>query len=270
LHHEGFAAALAARLSPFLRGEFTLTLAGIQTLPYQEMTQNWSEPAHLTLFKTEPLRGVAILKIPARMGLCMVDRLMGGPGQPGDTEHEMSAIENALLEQVAQLAAAEWCGHCAAYKDLKPVLLGHESNARFLQTAAPQAGMLLVSLDSSLGECREQIQMGFPFAALEPLIAQLAQNTELDTEPAAAPAPPPARRWNARFDDVKIAVSAEWQGTEVTAREVLQLRVGDVLRMETPSSERVQVRLGDGAKFQGRLGAVAGKWAVELTEVVKH
>jgi len=100
LRHEGFAEALAARLSLFLRAELTLALSGIQSLTYQRMTESWPEPAHFTLFKTEPLRGVSILQIPTPLGLCIADRLMGGSGCSGPVRQEMGAIENALLEQV--------------------------------------------------------------------------------------------------------------------------------------------------------------------------
>jgi len=268
LHHEGFASALAARLSLFLRAEMTLALAGIQALPYQRMTESWPDPAHLTLFKTEPLRGVSILQIPTPLGLSIVDRLMGGSGQSGPAGQEMGAIENALLEQVAQMVAAEWCAHAAPLQPLKPVLLGHESNARFLQTAPPQAAMLVVALDATLGDCREQIQIGFPLAALEPLLRRLAAATE----PAPAPEPEPSApcAWNPRFDEVRIAVTGAWHGWEVAAREVLNLKVGDVLRMDPASARQVEVRVGGRAKFQGRPGLVAGNWAVELTDVVKH
>ena len=177
LHHQAFAAALATRLSLLLRADLTLALAGIQVLPYQSMTESWPDPAHFTLFKTEPLRGVSILRIPAPLGLSIVDRLMGGSGRPASARQEMGAIENALLEQVAQVATAEWCGHAAPLQELKPVLLGQEANARYLQTAPPQAPMLLVALDASLDNCREQIHLAFPFAALEPLLRRLAANS---------------------------------------------------------------------------------------------
>lgn len=272
LHQEAFAADLAARLSLFLRAEFSVALAGVHTAAYEQMTESWPEPAHLTLFKTEPLRGVSILEIPTRLGMCIVDRLMGGPGEAPADRSELSAIESALLEQVAQIVTQEWCGHCAHLKELKPVVLGYENNARFLQTAPPQSTMLVVALDAALGDCRQQIQIGFPFGALEPLIRQLCQNSEIEpgepSAPAAAAAGP--RRWNPCFDNLCVPVTAEWRGLEVAAREVLKLKVGDVLRIEAPTAQHVQVRVGDNGKFQGRLGAVAGRWAVELTEVVKH
>ena len=265
-HHQAFAAALAARLCLFLRAEVTLALAGIQLLPYQRLTESWPDPAHFTLFKTEPLRGVSILRIPAPLGLSIVDRLMGGSGRPAPARQEMGAIENALLEQVAQVVAAEWCGQAAPLQELKPVLLGQEGNARFLQTAPPQAPMLLVALDASLDDCREQIQIAFPFAALEPLLRRLA--ADLDAAP--PPEPPAPCAWNPCFDDVRIPVTGAWHGCEVPAREVLHLKVGDVLRIHPAAARQVEVRLGGRPKFQGRPGLVAGCWAVELTEVVKH
>jgi flagellar motor switch protein FliM len=268
LHHEGFAAALATRLSLFLRAEVTLALAGIQGLPYQRMTESWPDPAHLTLFKTEPLRGVSILQIPTPLGLCIVDLLMGGSGRSGPAGQEMGAIENALLEQVAQMVAAQWCAQAAPLQELKPVLLGYESSARFLQTAPPQSAMLVVALDATLGDCRDQIQIGFPFAALEPLLRRLA--AQMETAPAPEPEPSAPCAWNPCFDDVRIAVTGAWHGWEVAAREVLHLKVGDVLRMDPEAARQVEVRLGGHAKFQGRPGLVAGNWAVELTEFVKH
>jgi flagellar motor switch protein FliM len=127
--------------------------------------------------------------------------------------------------------------------------------------------MLVVALDAALCDCREQIQIGFPFAALEPLLRRLAAKLE----PASAPAPEPSApsAWDPRFDEVRIAVTGAWQGWEVAAREVVNLKVGDVLRMDPAAARQVEVRVGGRAKFEGRPGLVAGKWAVELTGVVK-
>src|ERR1700691_339518 len=85
MHQEEFVNALAARLSLYLRLEFSLKLTGLQTVAYGKLAQSWSTPSHLTLFKVEPLRGVSILEIPPLLGLCIVDRLMGGPGQAAES-----------------------------------------------------------------------------------------------------------------------------------------------------------------------------------------
>jgi flagellar motor switch protein FliM len=84
-----------------------------------------------------------------------------------------------------------------------------------------------------------------------------------------APAAPAPAKWNRVMDDVALPVTAEWQGLEVTARDVLNLKVGDVLQISPQVAREVYLRLGDISKFNGRLGTVNGQWAVELTQAVK-
>jgi flagellar motor switch protein FliM len=267
-HETQFLNAMEARVALFLRVEFPLKLAGIQVLSYQKLTEGWTGPTHLTLFKTEPLRGVSILEIPIHLGLTIVDRLLGGPGRVEESGRELSEIEKALLEQIVQIILEEWCGNWAAIKPLKPALLGCESSGRFLQTAPPQTNMLALALDASLGDCRGQIQLAFSYAAMEPLLRQLCGGSELPAEAPALPTAPPAK-WNNSLDDVALPVTAEWQGLELSARDILHLKVGDVLQVNPQLARQVTLRLGELSKFNGRLGTVAGRWAVELTQAAK-
>jgi flagellar motor switch protein FliM len=267
-HETQFINAMEARVALFLRVEFPVQLAGIEVLSYQKLTEAWTGPTHLTLFKTEPLRGVSVLDIPIRLGLTIVDRLLGGPGQAEETERELSEIEKALLEQIVQIILEEWCNNWAVIKPMKAALLGCESSGRFLQTAPPQTNMLTLAFDARLGECKGQIQLAFPYAMLEPLLRQLCGGSELPAEAPVSPAPAPVK-WNRCLDDVALPVTAEWQGLELSARDILHLKVGDVLQVNPQLARQVILRLGDLPRFNGRLGTVAGRWAVELTEIAK-
>jgi flagellar motor switch protein FliM len=266
-HETQFLNALEARVELFLRSEFPLKLAGIQIVSYQKLTEGWAAPTHLILFKAEPLRGVSVLEIPLPLGLTIVDRLLGGPGRIEPTTREISEIEKALLDQIVQVILEEWCNNWAVIKPLKPTLLGCESNGRFLQTAPPQTNMLTLAIDARLGDCTGQIKLAFPYAALEPCLRQLCGGSESAAE-TPAPAPPAPAKWNRCLDDVALPVTAEWQGLELSARDVLHLKVGDVLQISPQLAQQVCLRLGEISKFNGRLGTLAGHWAVELTQAI--
>jgi flagellar motor switch protein FliM len=220
----------------------------------------------LTLFKAEPLRGVAILDIPVLFGLTIVDRLMGGAGKGEETPRELSEIETALLGQIVQMILEEWCNNWARLKQLKPAQLGCESNGRFLQTSPPDTNMLVLSIDARSGEAAGQLKLAFQYSALETLLRQLAPEAD---GPADAPAPVQTAgpKWNRIMDDMQLPITAEWQAPDLLARDVLHLKVGDVLPIG-PQTIQVSVRLGDVSKFQGRLGTAGGHWAVELTKPV--
>ena len=106
MRHEQFVSSLAARLAIFLRLEVTIQLTKLQIVGYQQFTENLPNPTHITLFHTDPLKGVGLLVIPPRLGLALVDRLLGGPGQMPDEARELSEIEVALIDQIATLVLA--------------------------------------------------------------------------------------------------------------------------------------------------------------------
>jgi flagellar motor switch protein FliM len=220
----------------------------------------------------EPLHGVSMLGISSHLGLCMVDSLMGGPGCVPPTDQEMSEIEKVLLEQSVQPILDEWCGHWSSVKELKPVILGYESNDGFIQTTPPETPMLAVSMEAGFGGGRGQIQMGLPYAAVDPLIRRYCKSaaTMTNSTPTAPPPPATTWKWNSCFDDVCVPVTAEWEGLEMTAREILALKVGDVLPLDLQRAQQINVRVAEMLRFQGRPGTLAGQWAVELTQVVNR
>jgi len=195
-----------------------------------------------------------------------VDRLLGGPGHSVNANRDLSDIEGALLDEALVLILNDWCNQWQKMQELRPVVLGHETAPRFMHTSAHDTVMLVLSMEATLGDCVELMQMAFPYFTIEPLVRQLAAvaSPEKETTPRAIPEP----RWNAEYDHVSITVTAQWQGLEMTMRGLGTLKPGEILLLDPHCAERVQVNLAEIPKFHGRLGTRAQKWAVELTEII--
>jgi flagellar motor switch protein FliM len=266
--HEEFIRLLAARLSMYLRLEVGIGLPKMQTIAYEKFIEGLSDPTYLTLFKAEPMRGISILEIPPRLGLTLVDRLLGGSAQAVNFERELSEIEVALLDQVIQIILEEWCHQWHSLLDLHPVVLAHESIGRFLQIVPGDTAMFVLSAEVRVGDCLDQLQMVFPCSALEPLVGRLTKNLNAGANET-PPGLPPALQWNQNLAEITIPVTAEWHGIEITARQVAQFKVGDVLELGPGCADHVQLRLANLPKFIGRLGTRGNHWAVETIEVIK-
>ncbi|MBE7504539.1 MAG: FliM/FliN family flagellar motor switch protein [Verrucomicrobiales bacterium] len=263
LRHEDFIRTLAADLSIYLRVEFGLRMAKLQTLSYQKLVDNLPNPSHLTLFKAEPLKGICLLDLHPHLGLTIVDRLLGGPGHSVHASRDLSDLETALLDEVVHLILNDWCNQWQKLQDLRPVVLGHETTPRFLHTAAHDTVMLVLSLEASLGDCLEPIQLAFPYFTLEPLVRQLASLTTPEKDVGTATTGQP--RWRPDYNDIPVSITAEWRNLEIPVRSLAQLRPGDLLALEPECFEQVVVSLAGQPKFHGRLGTRDTRWAVELT-----
>jgi len=204
------------------------------------------------------------LIIPPKLGLTLVDRLLGGAGQATEEARDLSEIEIALIDQVASIIIGEWCNHWPEMRGLQPVLLGHENNSRYLQTATPDMAMLILTLDGGIGEQSEMIQIVFPYTTVEPLMRLLSPSLPgAESPPARASRP----KWNAEFDDVTVPVVAEWHGLKMSAGEISKLKVGDMIALDPACAAQVHLRLSEVPKFIGRPGTSGGKWAVQLTTI---
>jgi flagellar motor switch protein FliM len=262
LLHEDFIRYLSARLSLYLRMEFGLKMAKLTTVTFSKFTDSLPNPTHISLFKVEPLVGVGILDINPRLALTIADRLLGGRGHSVKAERYLTEIEIALIEDVIIILLEEWCGQWKAEQELRPSVIGHENNGRFLQTSPRDAIMLAMALECNFGDCSEQIQIGVPYYTIEPVVKKMQARRQKDT---AVTQNVKRAEWQPAYDRITVPVRAEWDAFEITLREISNLRVGDVLEMKPSLCAETRIMLNGTAKFLGTAGLDSDRVAVQLT-----
>lgn len=262
LLHEDFIRYLSARLSLYLRMEFGLKMAKLTTVAYSKFTEALPNPTHLCLFKVEPLIGVGILDVNPRLALTIADRLLGGRGHSVKAERYLTEIEIALVEDVIVILLEEWCAQWKTEQELRPVIIGHENNGRFLQTSTKDAIVLAMTLEANFGDCSEQIQIGLPYYTIEPVVKKMQVRRQMDT---AIPQNKKRASWQASYDRITVPVRAEWQALELSLREICSLAVGDVIEMQPAILADTRVLLNGMPIFVGTVGLDADRVAVQLT-----
>ena len=262
LLHEDFIRYLSARLSLFLRMEFGLKMARLTTLSYTKFTDSLPSPTHICLFKAEPLVGVGILDINPRLALTIADRLLGGRGHSVKAERYLTEIEIALLEDIIAIILEEWCRQWKSEEDLRPTILAHENNGRFLQTAPKDAIVLALTLEVNFGDCSEQVQIGVPYYTIEPIVKKMQARRQKDStvtvvEKTAA--------WQATYNSICMPVRAQWDAFEVSLREIVSLRVGDTIELPAELFQQTKILLNGTPKFIGAVGLDSDRVAVQIT-----
>jgi len=259
--HEDFIRYLAARLALVLRMECVLKMTRLTTLTYGRFTENLPSPAHICLFKAEPLLGVGVLDLNPRLALTLVDRMLGGRGHSVKTERYLTEIETALLEDVLNVVLEEWCGQWKGGPELHPQIIGHESNGRYLQTSPRDAVVLVLTVEFSFGDCSELMQIGVPYYTIEPLVKAVESRRHKQSE---APAPTLPPSWRPVYEQIQIPVRAEWVGASLPVREIASLKVGDVLELPVGIIDETIILLSGTPKFGGTVGLDGDRVAVTI------
>jgi flagellar motor switch protein FliM len=263
MRHEDFISSLAARLSIHMGMELSLQMSKLEAVPFQSFTDGLSNPTYLSVLKLHPLAGIGLLDIPPRLGLCMVDRELGGPGRTLEETLQIGKIEARLLGQVVDLIVQEWCGTWRDILEVRPTVLGTESNSRFLTTSEPSTVMLVVGVEMRFTDTAETMQLAFPHPMLEPLTLKLNAGANGRDKPGAA-VPAALPRWNPLFDDIQIQLQAELPEIQLPAGQVARLQPGDVLNIPADLMSQVRLRLADHPGFVGTLGVSSQRRAVRI------
>src|SRR5207253_1507985 len=81
--HETFARQFATVLSTSLRVVCQVGMGTLEQRSYAEYTDALSNPSYIATFSAHPLPGGALLAMPLELVMCIVDRMLGGPGTGG-------------------------------------------------------------------------------------------------------------------------------------------------------------------------------------------
>jgi flagellar motor switch protein FliM len=129
--------------------------------------------------------------------------------------------------------------------------------------------MLVLSLSIRMGEASSPIVLALPYPMIDPLLQKLEPPRP---QSQAAPAATPARsyKWNSQLDEVPVALSAHWNGLQITARELINLKVGDLLPVDSRNLNQVEVRMSGVPKFTARLGTRGPSWALEFLSSITN
>jgi flagellar motor switch protein FliM len=268
MRHEDFVRSLAARLSVHLRLEVGLKMMRLEAVPFEKLQEDFANPTHLTLFKLDPLKGTCLLEILPQLAGSLVDRELGGVGECSEGDRPLTEIECRILSRIIEMSIGEWCLTWSDLLNLKPVMLGHESNGASIQNFHGDTVMLIVGIEMQVGDVIKPIHFAFPYATMEPLIQKLTADADTEIK-ALAKAAPKVPKWNPLHDDINIKVTAEFPGLKITAKELGNLKAGDVITLEPEVFHHVRISLAKKQKFVATAGKCGSVWAAKITKAIE-
>src|SRR4030043_586917 len=224
--HETFARLTTTALSAQLRALVGVHVASVDQLTYEEFIRSIPNPTTLAVIDMEPLKGNAVLEIDPSITFAVIDKLFGGIGE-GDTklQRELTEIESAVIEGVIVRVLGNLREAWSNVIDLRPRLGRIEVNPQFAQIVPPSDMVVLVTLETKIGEVEGMMNFCIPYITIEPVISKLSgqywyssvrkgtttENLMIIKE---------------RLNNVYVNIIVEVGQIEVKVRDVLALKIG--------------------------------------------
>src|SRR5574344_2332833 len=267
--HETFARLTTTSLSAQLRSLVHVHVASVDQLTYEEFIRSIPTPTTLAVINMDPLKGNAILEIDPAITFSMIYRLFGGTGQGTKVQRDLTDIESSVMEGIIVRILANMREAWTQVIDLRPRLGQIETNPQFAQIVPPSEMVVLVTLETKVGDEEGMMNFCIPYLTIEPIISKLSSQFWFSS----------VRRNSTtqylstikgQLSSVDMDVVADIGTINLSIRDVLALRVGDVVRLSNVKvGDPLSLNVGNKKKFYCQPGVVGKKMAVQITGKVE-
>ena len=263
--HEGFSREFGAGLSSMLRTIIEVKLISVDQLTYSEFVFSLENPTCFNLLRSKGLEGHIILDLNPSILFPIIDRLLGGGRDPRQAfpNRPLTDIEKRLVSRITDLAVRgldnAWANLCQLGLQVTQV----ESNPQLVQIVPPNEVIVLVSFEISLGEMRGIMNLCIPFNTIEPLVGKLSSDSWTAYTKRFAD-PRHTLSLQTSIGQAKVEMLVHLASTTITAKELADLAIGDVIMTDKPVSQGLEILIESRPMFLGSPGAYKNHKAVQI------
>ncbi|CAA7602961.1 Flagellar motor switch protein FliM signature [Acididesulfobacillus acetoxydans] len=267
--HDNFCRALTTYLSAHLHSVIETRVLSMEQITYDEFIRSLPNPTILGIFTLEPLEGTLLLEISPALAFAIIDLILGGLGQGGEKNRDLTEIERTIIErrlsQMVALFGESWAEVYATH----PHFVALETNPQFTQIIAPNEMVMLVTLQISVGETVGMINVCLPYLVLEPILDKLSSFL-LFAAQAKVSSAVEVEAIRRQIERAKVDLHVLLGQTQISVRELVDLAPGDVIPLDQEVEAPLPVFVGAFRKFRGVPGLHGEHLALKLTEVVEE
>lgn len=227
-------------LTTGLRTLSVMSLIQVDEMTYDEYLSGLPEASVSAVLSMEPLQGKALLSMDLGTLLVMIDHLLGGNGTESQPERALTDIEQSLARHaIFGRVLRELAYAFETIAMTKPALLALESNAQFVQAAAPTDPTVVARMQLVLGERTSTADLCLPYAMLAPALEAVNQSADRGEKLRLRSAA--AARTTQRLNDVEVDVSIRFDPLRLPSSQIGRLNVGDVLNLGHRTSKPLAI-----------------------------
>ncbi len=268
LIHDRFARSCSASFSAYLRTMSEVNLVSVDQFTYFEFLMSLPDPTCLSVLSMAPLEGNAALEINPSIVFPIVDKLLGGPGQPLAEIREISDIEYRIIDGVIKRALQDLQEAWAQAIDVKIAVVESETSPQLIQIAAPNEPVVLVTFEIKFSELSGMMNLCVPSRMLEPEIHRFTQDWY---SVSALSRPEEVGLWiDELLNEIPLPVTVSLGKSKLVVKDVVDLEEGDVVILENRTYTPLTVEVNGVPKFIASVGEHAHKRAVKIVSRIER
>lgn len=230
--NERFARLFRIGLSNFIGHSPEISIGPVRLLKFGEFIRNLHIPTNLNIIQAKPLRGNGLFIFDLNLVFLVVDNMFGGDGRfhTRVEGREFTQTEQRIIQKMIVVAFESYEKSWENVHPLKFGFVRSEMNPQFANIAAPKETVIVTTFDIELGGNGGAFHICLPCALFEPikdLLYNSMPSEHISTD----------QRWlqllSKQVQSANIELVATLGQASVTLGQVLKMRIGDIVPLET-------------------------------------
>ncbi|MDR2689703.1 MAG: flagellar motor switch protein FliM [Azoarcus sp.] len=259
LINERFARYLRIGLFNYMHRNVEVSVGPIKVQKYAEFVRNLVVPTNLNLILAKPLRGTGLMVFDPNLVFLVIDNMFGGDGRfhTRVEGRDFTPTEQRIIQGLLGVAFTEYSKAWAPVFALEFEYVRSEMNSQFANIATPSEIVVSTNFTLEMGDAQSEMHVCFPYSMLEPirdLLYSTMQSDHLTQD----------KRWvtllSQELQGVEIELVCNLGSAQASLRDIVNMRVGDVIPLDVPSLLQTEV---DGIPvFECRSGSHNHQYAI--------
>lgn len=252
--NERFARGVAAALGPVMRRKFEVSVSP-STIKSAERAERPESDLVLRI-DVEPLGLTAFAAVDNSLALMLIDGFMGAPvAEEAPEARELTEIEASILEALHPVLSGQLTVAWADTRALTFAVAEQRNGLRRNHLRGTDA-LAAATTRFASGAVAGEMELLFPLD-----LVALISGAPAPTAKAPVGAPTPEEILK-RLNDATVEVEAALEGSTIKLSDLLELRGGDLLRLEAAVDHPLEVRINGESRLRGSLSADGRKRAL--------
>lgn len=266
---EHYGRLLSTNLPVYLRKNVQIEVMNSEAVTYHEFSNALSNPVLLGIINFAPLQGSIIIEMATNLGYAIVDRMLGGRGEPMEKIRDFSEIELLIMERIFNVCVNLLHEPWQNVVEIQPRLERIETNSQYAQIISPSEMIAIITINVKIGDVEGLMNVCLPYITVEDVIdklntkywyANMQQYDETDYADAI----------EILIRKAQIPVKAVLGNSVISVADFSMIQVGDIIRLNRKTEDELDVYVGNIRKFTALPGASGDNYAVRVTEVVRE
>jgi flagellar motor switch protein FliM len=265
---KNFGHLLSNYLMGTLRASCDAEVLSIEEISFSEFNNSVPSPVIVAIINTSPFMGSFIMEMSKEISYSIISRVLGGTKEIASEGRQFTEIELAIIERVLWESLRNFDEAWVKIMEVNSVLEKVETSMQFAQIVDMNEPVLMVTLNVTIGSESGLVGFVLPHQALEPFTKKLSTKQMYSMNPNKRIETNPETIANA-ISRTDVTISAIFNPTAATVRDITSLNVGDVIKLAHRVDEPVIVRYQHLPKFKAVMGKYKNNLALKILEEIK-